>query len=86
MKTGIKSPDKLTAYIERAYQKCIKDQERDFMEQTLLKITKACKTRGTLFTRDWDTLPLPLLQREGNLNELNDLGPQYEMHNQRLET
>jgi hypothetical protein len=59
MKIGIKCPDKLSSYIERAFQKCINANEREFMETLLKKITVACKVRGALFFKDWDALPLP---------------------------
>jgi hypothetical protein len=32
MKAGVKCPDRLAIYIERAFSKCIDDGERDFMK------------------------------------------------------
>jgi hypothetical protein len=32
MKLSVKPPSKLEIYIEKAFQKCINQQERDFME------------------------------------------------------
>lgn len=57
------------------------------METNLKKITSACKARGTMFTKDWDTLPLPCLPREGSHFLLNNQikGPQYEVTNKKLE-
>lgn len=66
MKLSLKSPDKLSSYIERAFQKCINASEREFMEAALKKICNASKARNNLFTKDWDALPLPTLPREGN--------------------
>jgi len=65
MKVGTKCPDKLSTYIERSFQKCISQQEREFMEGALQKICNTCKAKGNLFTRDWDALPVPTLPREG---------------------
>jgi hypothetical protein len=73
MKLGVKSSDKLSSYIERAFQKCINQQEREFMETTLKKICNACKLKGNLFLRDWDALPLPSLPREGKTPFLSEL-------------
>ena len=33
MKAGVKCPERLAIYIERAFSKCISDNERDFMRQ-----------------------------------------------------
>jgi len=68
MKIGVKCPDKLSSYIERAFQKCISQQERDFMDSTLKKICNACKIKGNLLSKDWDALQLPSLPREGKIN------------------
>jgi len=65
MKSGVKCPDKLASYIEKAFQKCINQQEREFMEAILKKVCNASKNKGNLFQRDWDVLPLPSLPREG---------------------
>ena len=65
MKAGLKCPDKLASYIERAFQKCINPQEREFMESILKKICNQCKLKGSMFQKDWDALPLPSLPREG---------------------
>jgi len=56
MKLSVKCPDKLSSYIERAFQKCINQQERDFMDGALKRICNACKQRGTLLNKDWDAL------------------------------
>lgn len=66
MKAGIKSPDKLTSYIQRAFAKCINAADRQFMEAILKKICNSQKAPNILYTRDWDSLPLPTLPREGN--------------------
>jgi hypothetical protein len=70
MKLGTKCPDKLSSYIERSFQKCINQQEREFMEAALKKICNASKAKGSLFQRDWDALPVPTLPREGKLSWL----------------
>lgn len=67
MKSGVKCPDKLSTYIEKAFQKCINQSEREFMEEILKKICNASKDRGSMFMKDWDSLPLPNLPRERNL-------------------
>lgn len=64
MKSGVKCPDKLAAYVEKAFQKCINANEREFMEAVLKKICDSSKARGTLFQKDWDALALPSLPRE----------------------
>jgi hypothetical protein len=86
MKLGTKCPDKLSSYIERSFQKCINQQEREFMEAALKKICNTSKTKGTLFQRDWDALPVPTLPREGKHFSLIDIGPHYTTNNARLET
>ena len=72
MKLGTKCPDKLTSYIERSFQKCINQQEREFMENILKKICNSSKDKGNLFLRDWDALPIPTLPREGKILFLID--------------
>lgn len=46
------------------------------MEAVLKKICNASKDRGVLFLRDWDSLQVPTLPREG---------PHYTTNNARLE-
>jgi hypothetical protein len=65
MKLSVKCPDKLSSYIEKAFQKCISQQERDFMDAALKRICNAAKARGTLLNKDWDAIQLPSLPREG---------------------
>jgi DNA topoisomerase IA len=65
MKSGLRCPEKLSTYIERAFQKCMSPQDRQFMESVLQKICQAHKQNNTLFTRDWDSAALPTLPREG---------------------
>ena len=65
MKSGVKCPDKLSSYIEKAFQKCINQQEREFMENILKNLCNSSKMKGNLFQRDWEALPLPSLPREG---------------------
>lgn len=36
------------------------------MEETLLDIIRRCKQRGILFSRDWDAVTTPQLEREGS--------------------
>ena len=58
------------------------------MEGALKKICNASKARGSLLTRDWDSLPLPSLPREGKSSIFIiflKLGPQYTTINSKLE-
>ena len=64
MKAGVKCPDRLAIYIERAFSKCIDDIEREFMRAQLEKICGASKERGDFFVKQWELMPLPCLQRE----------------------
>jgi hypothetical protein len=64
MKAGVKCPDRLAIYIERAFSKCIDDGERDFMKTQLDRICTASKERGDFFIKQWELMPLPCLQRE----------------------
>ena len=49
---------------------------------------------NTLFVKDWDSIPLPTLPREGKLNEFDRwapfltsyVGPHYTINNARLES
>jgi hypothetical protein len=65
MKANHKCPDKLASYIERSFQKCVDARDREFMESTLQKICQSMKHNNALFSRDWDSVPLPTLPREG---------------------
>ena len=65
MKLSVKCPDKLSSYIEKAFQKCISQSERDFMDQALKRICNSAKDRGSLLSKDWDAMQLPSLPREG---------------------
>lgn len=51
MKAGVKCPDRLAIYIERAFSKCIDDGERDFMKTQLERICTASKDRGDFFLK-----------------------------------
>lgn len=64
MKAGVKCPERLAIYIERAFSKCISDNEREFMRQQLFQICNASKLRGDFFIKQWEQMPLPCLQRE----------------------
>jgi hypothetical protein len=61
MKAGVKCPDRLAIYIERAFSKCIDDGERDFMKTQLDRICTASKERGDFFIKQWELMPLPCL-------------------------
>ena len=64
MKAGVKCPERLAIYIERAFSKCISDSEREFMRDQLEKICQTSKNRGDFFIKQWELMPLPCLQRE----------------------
>ena len=49
MKAGVKCPDRLAIYIERAFSKCIDDKEREFMKGQLEQICSAAKEQGNFF-------------------------------------
>jgi hypothetical protein len=68
MKASVKCPERLAIYIERAFSKCISDNERDFMRQQLEHICTASKNRGDFFIKQWELMPLPCLQRESKLS------------------
>jgi hypothetical protein len=61
MKAGVKCPERLAIYIERAFSKCISDAEREFMRQQLFLICNASKSRGDFFLKQWELMPLPCL-------------------------
>lgn len=73
MKLSVKCPDKLSSYIEKAFQKCISQSERDFMDGALKRICNAAKDRGSLLSKDWDAMQLPSLPREGKQKEEHKL-------------
>lgn len=65
MKTGIKCPERLAIYIERAFSKCISDSERHFMKQLLQLVCQMARNKGeNFYLKQWEVLPLPCLQRE----------------------
>ena len=68
MKASVKCPERLAIYIERAFSKCISDNERDFMRLQLEQICTASKNRGDFFLKQWELMPLPCLQRESKLS------------------
>jgi hypothetical protein len=72
MKNQISCPDKLASYVAKSFQKCLNETERAFMEEVLGRICEVSKTKGTLFQKDWDALPLPNLSRESK-NPLNNI-------------
>ena len=86
MKAGVKCPDRLSIYIERAFSKCISDSEREFMKTQLGLICKASKARGDFLSKQWELLPLPCLQRESKYPYISNiwLGTSYQGINDRL--
>ena len=73
MKAGVKCPERLAIYIERAFSKCISDTEREFMRDQLEKICLTSKNRGDFFIKQWELMPLPCLQREStSYQAMND--------------
>lgn len=67
MKANLKCQDKLASYIERSFQKCVDPRDREFMENILQKICNNMKQNNSLYSRDWDSVQLPTLPREGKL-------------------
>lgn len=55
------------------------------MEKTLKSICDASKKLNSLFTRDWDLVPLPCLPREGKQPPFYTVGPNYSQLNSKLE-
>lgn len=51
MKSGVKCPERLAIYIERAFSKCISDNEREFMREQLEQICTTSKNRGDFFIK-----------------------------------
>jgi len=64
MKAQVKCPERLAIYVERAFSKCISDNERSFMREQLEKICEASKRREDFFIKQWELMSLPCLQRE----------------------
>lgn len=58
-----KPPASYKAYAERAYAQCSGDGERAQMQAKLLRMIVLAVFHGTLNAIDWDTQPLPPLER-----------------------
>lgn len=56
-------PPSLRAFVERAFQACKGDVDRAALQINLKHIITEASTKGELWTRDWDTMPLPLSRR-----------------------
>ncbi|CAD8108227.1 unnamed protein product [Paramecium primaurelia] len=54
-------------YVERAFNKCQSDDERNIMEQLLKATITEAKRKNEYTTRDWSKFPLPTLQRENQI-------------------
>ncbi|CAD8207135.1 unnamed protein product [Paramecium pentaurelia] len=54
-------------YVERAFNKCQSDDERNIMEQFLKATITEAKRKNEYTTRDWSKFPLPTLQRENQI-------------------
>ena len=55
---------KLQKYMERSYGKCITPAEKEYMSKVLTQTINDARSINHLYTRDWDTYPLPVLPRE----------------------
>jgi hypothetical protein len=51
MKAQVKCPERLAIYVERAFSKCISENERNFMKEQLAKICEASQIRGDFFIK-----------------------------------
>ena len=54
----------MVKYISKSFAKCQTLDERIFIEKTLIEIAYRCKERGILFSRDWENVTNPYLNRE----------------------
>lgn len=54
-------------YVERAFEKCQSDEERNQMEQYLKATIAEAKRKSEYHTRDWSRFPLPTLPRENQI-------------------
>ncbi|CAD8212000.1 unnamed protein product [Paramecium octaurelia] len=54
-------------YVERAFNKCQSDEERNIMEQHLKATIAEAKRKNEYTIRDWSKFPLPTLQRENQI-------------------
>ena len=55
---------KLQKYMERSYGKCITPAEKEYMSKVLTQTINDARSINHLYTRDWDSYPLPVLPRE----------------------
>ncbi|KAK3274725.1 hypothetical protein CYMTET_17108 [Cymbomonas tetramitiformis] len=56
-------PPSLRAFVERAFQSCKGDVDRAALQINLKHIITEASTKAELWTRDWDTMPMPLSRR-----------------------
>ncbi|CAD8193928.1 unnamed protein product [Paramecium pentaurelia] len=54
-------------YVERAFNKCQSDEERNLMEQYLKATIAEAKRKNEYSIRDWSKFPLPTLPRENQI-------------------
>ncbi|CAK61107.1 unnamed protein product (macronuclear) [Paramecium tetraurelia] len=54
-------------YVERAFNKCQSDDERNLMEQYLKATIAEAKRKNEYSIRDWSKFPLPTLSRENQI-------------------
>ncbi|CAD8118925.1 unnamed protein product [Paramecium sonneborni] len=54
-------------YVERAFNKCQSDDERNLMEQYLKATIAEAKRKNEYSVRDWSKFPLPTLPRENQI-------------------
>ena len=60
-------PDSVRKFIIRGYAKCFTETEKSCMKTILRQIINGAKTRGEIYTKDWDRMELPKLPRESGM-------------------
>ncbi|KAM3143438.1 hypothetical protein pb186bvf_004499 [Paramecium bursaria] len=56
-------------YVERSFNKCQTDEERNMMDQFLKNTIAEAKRKNEYFTRDWNKFPIPTLPRENQIRQ-----------------
>ena len=68
-------PLQLQDYIKRAFQRCKNNEETKKCQKNLVSIMKDTISKGDMFTRNWDTFPLPNIGNEERNNNNNHHHP-----------